>query len=134
MGMKRSARERGSLGGVGWAAPALVVVLALACGGSGNSGAGSPCAQVGAATCNEACACTDGPGCIISSQDGLTITFDTETACRTFLVNVACSDSTMPAYNDAAACLPLVQAAMCTGTGTTASLDFPTDPACQTPP
>jgi hypothetical protein len=124
--MKRMVDVRGSFGLV------LVVVLALSCGSSGNSGGGSPCAQVGAATCNEACACTDGPGCNIM-QGAVTITFDTEADCRGFLVTLACSDSTMPSYNDAAACLPLVQAATCTGTGTDAALAFPTDQACQTP-
>ena len=35
----------------------------------------------------------------------------------------------MAAYNDAAACLPLVQAATCTGTGTEGSVSLPTDTA-----
>jgi hypothetical protein len=131
--MKRTASARGSFGGTAWLGPALVMLLALSCGGSGDSGGGSPCAQVGAATCNEACACTDGPGCNIT-QGAVTLSFDTEADCRGFLVTLSCSDSTMPAYNDAAACLPLVQAATCTGTGTEAALAFPTDTVCQTPP
>ena len=117
-----------------WAGPALVVLLASACGGSGNSGPATPCQEVGAASCNQACACTDGPGCNISSQDGLSLTFPTEADCRVFLVTLACSDQSMPAYNDAAACLPLVQAASCTGTGTDAALAYPSDPACAAPP
>jgi hypothetical protein len=119
-----------------WSAvPALVVVLALACGGgsSSNTGGDPACQQVGNATCDKACTCTDGPGCNISSQGGLSITFNSEMDCRTFLVTVACSDPSMPSYNDAAACLPLVQAATCTGTGTDASLAYPSDMACAAP-
>ena len=131
--MRRSASERGSSRGTALAGPALVVLLALSCGGSGTSGPATPCQEVGAATCNEACACTDGPGCNIS-QGAVTLSFGTEAACRGWLVTLSCSDSTMPAYNDAVACLPLVLAATCTGTGTDASLAFPTDTVCQTPP
>jgi hypothetical protein len=40
----------------------------------------------------------------------------------------------MAAYNDAAACLPLVQAATCTGTGADGAMSFPMDMACQSPP
>jgi hypothetical protein len=112
---------------------ALIVLLTLSCGGSGTSGPTSPCQEVGAAMCNQACACTDGPGCNIS-QGGLSLTFDTEADCRGILVTFACSDPNMPAYNDASACLPLVQASTCTGTGTDAALLYPSDPACAAPP
>jgi hypothetical protein len=37
------------------------------------------------------------------------------------------------AYNDAEACLPLIEAATCTGTGTDAALAYPADNACQSP-
>ena len=40
----------------------------------------------------------------------------------------------MAAYNDANACLPLVQAAVCTGTGTEGAVTFPMEAACETPP
>jgi hypothetical protein len=131
--MKRAGSERGGSRISAWAAPALLAFLALGCGGGGGTGGGSPCQQVGAATCTKACACTDGPGCNIT-QGALTISFDTEMDCRTFLVTFGCSDSSMPSYNDAAACLPLVEAASCTGTGTDAALAFPTDTVCETPP
>ena len=129
--MKRPASERDGVRGIAWAATALVGLLAFGCGG-GDSAA-NPCQQVGAALCAKACACTDGPGCNIS-QDGVSLTFNTESDCRVFLVTLSCSDQSMPAYNDAAACLPLVQAAACTGTGTDASVVYPSDQACATPP
>jgi hypothetical protein len=131
--MMRAASQRGRSGCAAWVGPALVALMALACGGSGDSGGGSPCQQVGAEACNKACACTDGPGCKITSG-ALTITVSSEAGCRAILVTSACSDPSMPSYNDAAACLPLVQAATCTGTGTEAALAFPTDPVCETPP
>ena len=113
--------------------PAMVMLLTLSCGSSSsNNNGGTPCQMVGGAICTKACACTDGPGCNLV-QDGLTVTFDTEADCRGFMVTLACSDSTMPGYNDAAACLPLVNAAMCTGTGTDGALMFPADAACQSP-
>ena len=68
------------------------------------------------------------------SQDGLVLTFDTETDCTGLFVTFGCSMGDMAAYNDAAACLPLVQAAACTGTGTEGAVMFPADMACQSPP
>jgi hypothetical protein len=126
--MKRVGRERGRTGVTGWAASALLALLPLGCGGGG----GSPCQQVGAATCTKACACTDGPGCNITGG-ALTLSFPTEMDCRTLLVTFGCSDS-MPSYNDPVACLPLVEAASCTGKGTDAALAFPTDMVCESPP
>lgn len=67
-------------------------------------------------------------------QGGLTLTFDDEADCRGLFVTFGCSQGDMAAYNDAAACLPLVQAATCTGTGTEGALSFPPDTACETPP
>lgn len=128
--MKRAASARDSFRGLAWAGPALIALLVLGCGG--GDGGGNPCQQVGAALCSKACACTDGPGCNLS-QDGVSLTFANESDCRVFLVTLSCSDQSMPAYNDAAACLPLVEAAACTGTGTDASLVYPADPACATP-
>jgi hypothetical protein len=98
-------------------------------------GSGSPslCGQIGSATCQKACACREGPMCALA-QGAFTVTFDTESDCRGFLVTLGCSQGDMAAYNDAAACLPLVQAATCTGTGADAALSFPTEMACESPP
>jgi len=105
----------------------LVTVLWLSCGGS------STCEQIGSLTCQKACACLDGPRCQLS-QDGATFSFDSESDCRVFFVSLACSQNGgAMAYNDANACLPLIQAAMCTGTGTDAALAYPADNACQSP-
>lgn len=68
------------------------------------------------------------------SQGGATFSFDTDADCRTFLVTFSCSQGDKAAYNDAAACLTLIQAATCTGTGTDAALSYPDDNACETPP
>ena len=68
------------------------------------------------------------------SQGGLTLTFDSEADCTGIFVTFGCSMGDMAAYNDAAACLPLVQAATCTGTGTDAAVAFPADMACESPP
>jgi len=112
-----------------WVGPVLAAVLTLTCGGSDSGG--SPCQTLGNAICAKACACTDGAGCALTDGTGGTLTYDTEADCRGFQVTLACSGGS--GYNDAAACLPLVQAATCTGTGTEASLVYPTDNACGSP-
>ena len=112
----------------------VVASLALAtCGDSGGSSSGSKCAQIGAALCAKACSCREGPTCAMS-QDGLVLTFDTEADCTGLYVTFGCSMGDMAAYNDATACLPLVQAAACVGTGAEGAVDFPMDVACQSPP
>ena len=68
------------------------------------------------------------------SQGGFEVTFPSESDCTGILVTFGCSMGDKAAYNDAAACLPLIQAAMCTGSGTTGALSFPADTACQSPP
>lgn len=83
--------------------------------------------------CAKACSCREGPTCAMA-QGGATLTFDSESDCRVFFVSLGCSMGDKAAYNDAAACLPLVQAATCTGTGTEGALTFPPDTACGTPP
>ena len=114
----------------------LVLVVAslslAACGDSGSS-SGGPCQQIGTMICAKACSCREGPTCAMS-QGGLELTFDTEADCTGFFVTVGCSMGDAAAYNDAAACLPLVQAAACTGTGVDGAVVFPADPACESPP
>jgi hypothetical protein len=68
------------------------------------------------------------------SQGGLTLTFDSEADCRSLFVTFGCSMGDAAAYNNAAACLPLVQAAACTGTGAEGAVAVPADPACESPP
>lgn len=106
----------------------LGLVSGLGCGGSG----GGLCEQVGHAVCAKACSCREGPTCAVS-QDGFTIDFDSEADCNLFFVTVGCSKGDNAAYNDAAACLPRVQAATCTGTGTEAALSYPADDVCMSP-
>jgi hypothetical protein len=110
----------------------LVLMMAgfflVTCGSSSVS----LCEQIGTAICQKACACLDGPMCAVS-QGGLTVNFDTEADCRGLFVTLGCSSGDKAAYNDAAACLPLVQAATCTGAGTDAAVLFPPDMACQSP-
>jgi hypothetical protein len=107
----------------------LVGFLWLSCGSSAQS----TCEQIGSLTCQKACACLDGPSCQLS-QGGFSISFDTEADCRVFYVTAACSQGGgAMAYNDAEACLPLIEAATCTGTGTDAALAYPSDNACQSP-
>lgn len=101
--------------------------------GTCGSGSQSVCEQIGLATCQKACSCREGPTCALA-QGGLTVTFDTEGDCRGFFVTLACSKGDMAAYTNAAACLPLVQAATCTGTGVDGALSFPIEMACQSPP
>jgi hypothetical protein len=108
----------------------LVSLSLLGCGG-GSGGAGGLCQQIGTAACQKACSCREGPTCAIS-QGGLTIDFDSEADCRGFFVTLGCMDGDM-AYNDSAACLPLIQAATCTGTGTDGALSYPPDNACDSP-
>ena len=114
----------------------LVLVVAslsfATCGDSGGSSSGL-CQQIGTAMCAKACSCREGPTCA-TSQGGLTLTFDTETDCTGLFVTLGCSMGDMAAYNDAAACLPLIQAAACTGTGTEGAVELPADMACQAPP
>src|SRR3989442_717282 len=95
-------------------------LLLLSCG----SGTQSLCQQIGAATCQKACSCREGPTCAMS-QGGFEVTFNTEADCTGFLVTFGCSMGDKAAYNDAAACLPLIQAATCTGSGTTGALMYP---------
>jgi hypothetical protein len=110
----------------------LASLLVVSCG-SGSSSTPGLCGQIGTATCQKACSCREGPTCALS-QGGLTLTFDTEADCRLFLVTAACSEGDMAAYNNAAACLPLIQAATCTGTGVEGAVSLPPDTACETPP
>jgi len=107
----------------------LVGLSLVSCGGSSSQ---SMCQQIGTLTCQKACACLDGPKCQIS-QGGATISFNTEADCQGFFVTFACMGGGAMAYNDAAACLPLIQAAQCTGTGTDAALAYLADNACQSP-
>lgn len=100
------------------------------CGG--GDGGGSVCKQIGAAVCAKACSCREGAECAIGEAGG-EVTFPSENDCRGWYVTLGCSMGDAMAYNDAAACLPLVQAATCNGSGATGALSFPTDMACQTP-
>ena len=111
----------------------MAALSLVSCGGGGGGGSQSLCQQIGSATCQKACSCLDGPMCALS-QGGVTVSFDTESDCRGFLVTLGCSQGDMAAYNDAAACLPLIQAATCTGTGVDGALSFPAEMACQSPP
>ena len=67
-------------------------------------------------------------------QGGLTVDFPSDSDCRGFLVTLLCSMGDAAAYNDAAACLPLIQAATCSSTGAEGALGYPADNACQSPP
>jgi hypothetical protein len=110
----------------------LLVVASLSlvtCGGGGSSG---PCQEIGNTVCQKACACRDGSMCAVS-QGGVSIEFPSESDCKGWFVTLGCSQGAAAAYNDADACLPLVQAATCTGSGTDGALEYPSDTACQTP-
>ena len=112
----------------------LVLSVALVnCGGGGGSSPQGTCQQIGAAICAKACSCRDGAACAIS-QGGLTIDFPNESDCKALYVTFGCSMGDMAAYNNAAACLPLVQAATCTGSGAEGAMAYPADMACETPP
>jgi hypothetical protein len=91
------------------------------------------CAQIGNAICAKACSCRDGAACAVS-QGGLTVDFPSEADCRGLFVTVGCSDGDAKAYNDAAACLPLAQAATCASTGAEGAVMYPDAMACETPP
>jgi hypothetical protein len=108
-------------------------LLLFSCGGGSGSSAQSTCQQIGTITCQKACDCQDGAGCAVT-QDGFTETFNSQSDCLGILVTFSCSQGDTAAYNDAAACLPLIQAATCTGSGTDGALAYPGDNACQTPP
>jgi len=109
---------------LGFVAVTLLLLGTASCGSEE-----SPCEKVGKAVCAKACSCREGPSCAMS-EGGLTIDFDSESDCNTFLVTLACSSSQKAGYKDAAACLPLVEAGTCTGTGTDAAFLYPTDMAC----
>ena len=102
--------------------------------GAGGTGGGSTglCQQIASTICEKACSCREGPECAMS-QEGLTLIFDSDSDCRG-LFTLGCAMGDMAAYNDAAACLPLVQAATCMGTGTEGAVSYPTEMACQSPP
>jgi hypothetical protein len=102
-------------------------------GTSGGAGSGGLCQQIGTTLCAKACSCREGTECSLS-QEGITLTFESESDCVGFFVTLGCSMGDAAAYNDAAACLPLVQAAPCTGTGTEGAVAYPTQAACQSPP
>jgi len=103
--------------------------------GAGGTGGGSTglCQQIASTICEKACSCREGPECAMS-QEGLTLIFDSDSDCRGLFLTLGCSMGDMAAYNDAAACLPLVQAATCIGTGTEGAVAYPTEMACQSPP
>ena len=116
----------------------LVLGCALAaCGGSSGGGGGGTCEQIGRAICSKACSCRDGAACSVSQgSGGVTLSTDlsNEANCLALYVTFTCMMGDKGAYNDAAACLPMIQAATCTGTGADGALAFPTDPACDSPP
>lgn len=105
-------------------------VALVSCGGGGGSA--STCQQVGEAICSKACSCRDGAACAIS-QGGFSTEFKDESDCRALYVTFGCSTGDKAAYNDAVACLPMIQAATCAGTGADGALSYPTDPACDSP-
>jgi hypothetical protein len=107
----------------------LVAALSLVSCGGGGSGL---CQEIGGLLCDKACACREGSACAME-QNGLTISFDSESDCRALFVAFGCSRGDAAAYNDAAACLPLVEAATCTGTGTEGAVSLPADPVCESP-
>ena len=109
----------------------VFVSLALSTCGGGSSSQ-SLCQQIGAELCTKACSCRDGAGCAMSQGTG-TLEFDSESDCRALYVTFGCSMGDKAAYNDAAACLPLVQAAMCSSTGAEGAVAYPTSTACETP-
>jgi hypothetical protein len=121
-----NAREKGRGRGMGLL---VLATLMMTCGGGGGGGT---CSAVGEAACDRACACTDGPGCAIF-EGGITASFDSADQCRAFFITLGCAQGDAMAYNDGAACLPLVKAASCTGTGTDAALAWPSESACVTP-
>jgi len=125
----------GSGGGTGGGAGAGAAGTGGRGGGTGGMGGGSTdlCPQIGSAICEKACSCREGSACAVSGG-GLTLSFDSDSNCRGLFVTLACSPGDMAAYNDAAACLPLVKAATCTGTGTEGAVSFPMEMACQSPP
>ena len=112
--------------------PVLLVLSGLAFVSCGSS-AQSTCEKIGVLTCQKACSCLDGPMCALS-QGGFTLSFNTEADCNELFVTISCSQGDKAAYNDAAACLPLIQAATCTGTGADAAFNYPADNACESPP
>jgi hypothetical protein len=119
----------------------LLVVAAFSlatCGSSDDGGGGgSLCQQIGNMACAKACSCRDGAACAMMQGDAtssVTITFDSEADCQALFVTLGCSMGDAAAYNDAAACLPLITAATCSSTGAEGALGFPTDNACQSPP
>jgi len=104
-------------------------VMLMSCGGDGSQGL---CQQIGSAVCSKACSCRTGGTCAVS-QGGLTVDFNSESDCRGFFVTLGCSMGDKAAYKDAATCLPLMQAATCTGTGADGALSYPPDTACESP-
>jgi len=106
------------------------LALAVSCGG-GSGGSGGKCQQIGNAICSKACSCRSGGTCAIS-QGGVTVDFTDEADCRALYVTFGCSMGDK-SYNDATACLPLIQAAACTGSGAEGALNFPADSACESP-
>jgi hypothetical protein len=109
----------------------FVSLTLMTCGG-GGSGSQGLCQQIGSATCAKACSCREGPTCAIS-QGGIALEFPSDSDCKGWFITLGCSMGDSKAYNDAAACLPLVQAATCTGTGTEAAVSYPPDKACESP-
>ncbi len=70
--------------------PAMLVTVAVSA--SAGCGGDASCDSAGAAMCERACACTDGPGCQI--QDGtLVLSFDSKADCRGFYSTLVCPES-----------------------------------------
>lgn len=106
------------------------VTLTLLLAGTTNCGSDeSLCEKVGKAVCAKACSCREGPTCGLS-EGAATFDFESESDCKILLVTLGCSNSENSGYKDAAACLPLVEAGTCTGTGTEAAFSYPTEMAC----
>jgi len=109
----------------------LVTACVLLVGCGGGSGGSGLCQQIGNTACAKACACRTGGTCAVS-QGGFAVDFNSESDCRGFFVTLGCAMGDK-SYQDAVACLPLVQAATCTGTGADGALSFPPDTVCQAP-
>ncbi len=63
----------------------MIAALAAACGSD------SPCEEYGNRLCEVACGCSETDECVISYGEGSTLSFDSESDCTGFFVNLGCS-------------------------------------------
>ena len=110
-----------------------IVVATLVWAGQAGCGGEDDCAKLGYLICEKSADCAGDGKARFASGGGATLTFDSESDCKSLYVTLGCSGDTEPVA-DPAACITAVEAASCVMTTEGMALAYPDSPACEDPP